>query len=121
MNRHYNLGSGSREFLSNHRDKRPGDQIRRGRFNANLRYHDGSTGFCGFLVFLDHIRNISNLSSDIKIVGAILSASFEAILSVKRIWANGADEDFGFLGKFTQIRIIQSANFNGCKLSASRT
>jgi hypothetical protein len=120
MNREYDFSSRSREPLPDQGHERPRDQVRRGRFNSNLRNHDASTGLRCLLIFFDHIPNVGNLSRDIEIMGSILSASFESMLSVQSIRPDSADEDFRLFGQSAQICIIQFADFDTCGALAVR-
>lgn len=99
------------------RCQRPGDEVGRGRLDADLGEHDGAASFGGVLVFLDHLPHIRHLAGDVEIVGAILGAGLEGVLSVGSIGAHGGDQDEGLLGQSGKFDLIEVADFDVCFIS----
>ena len=117
MYREYDLSSRCRKLLPDHSYERPRDQIRRSRFEPNLREHHGSASLRSLLVFLYHIIHVGNFSSDVKVMCAILRASFEGMFSVQSVRPDSADENLCLLGQSTQVCIVQFADFDICGVS----
>ena len=98
----------------------PRQQIWRRRLDSNLRDHNGSSSLSYFLIFLNHFPDPWSFSGAVKIMRSILSACFECILSVCRIWANCGDKDRGFSSKIAKFGIIKIAYFDGYIMNVNR-
>lgn len=132
MNGHDNLAGLRVQLCTVVLGQRPSHDICRGRFNADLWKEHASGLFGDSLVLLDHSRNIGNLSSHVKVVCAIFSASFEGLdkvsfawiislvddtymFAVEAVWADSGNQDEGLFRKCTQLLIVELACLNLCE------
>lgn len=100
---------------------RPRHQIRRSRFNASLRKHDGPRVLCLVLILFDHASNPWNLSSTVEVMGAGFSAKFENGLAIEAIGSNCGDDYKRLFNQGFQLSlIIDIGNLNAYMVTLIR-
>lgn len=81
-----------------------GDQVRRGRFDADLGDEDGSGLFGGRLMLEDDLLDPGSLAGDVKVMCARLCGGLNDGRRVQVKWTNGVEDDSCLLGKSGQLR-----------------
>ncbi len=109
------------ELLADVLSQHPGCEIRWGRFNTNLRDHNGPGRLCRGLVFLNHQGDPGHLASDVEVVSASLGTGANNVLAILAVRADGGDEDARLLSECFELRkIVCVGNLNGYKRTLER-
>lgn len=100
------------ELFSQHLGKRPCEEVRRRRLDANLGEHHGTRLLGRLLIPFNHPLDPGHLSSHVKVMGAVLGARLERKLAILEVRAHSTDEDEGLLGQGIEVLVVQVANFH---------
>lgn len=101
-----------RELLADLLRERPGDEVWRGGFDANLGEHHRARLLGCTFIFVDHRAGPRCLAGHIHVVRAILGACPKGKLAILCIGANGGDKNVSFLYDALEILVVEVADFN---------
>ena len=96
----------------NERCQGVGDQVCRGRLDADLGKHDCAAFFGSSFILLDHLGYKGDLSGDVEVMGAIFRTGLEGMLTVLAIGTHDGNENEGLLGQIGEVDIVQVAHFD---------